>query len=105
MKPQVFVVRLRHWEHQGSHQSAEDGQSTQRKGLVAVCMKQQEDRQGQKCRSKESRRGRDLETQERGRESKGQNGEWLTIAHLCRHVNADTDTKYRLSKCSVRFWI
>lgn len=52
---------------------------------------------------RQSRRGRHLETQERGRESRGQKGEWLTIAHLCRHVN--TDTRYRLSKCSVKFWI
>lgn len=34
MKPQVPVVA--HWEHQGSHQSAEDGQSRQGKDLEAV---------------------------------------------------------------------
>lgn len=44
MKPQVFVVRLRRWEHQGSHQKAEDGQSTQRKGLVAVWNNRKTDR-------------------------------------------------------------
>lgn len=44
MKPQVFVVRLWHREHQGSHQKAEDGQSTQRKGLVAVWNNRKTDR-------------------------------------------------------------
>lgn len=60
---------------------------------------------GTEMQDRESRRGRDLETQERGRERKGQKGERLTTAHLCRHVNADADTKYRLSKYAVKFWI
>lgn len=41
MRPPVLVVRLCHWEH---YQSAEDRQSTQRKGLVAVWNNRKTDR-------------------------------------------------------------
>lgn len=44
MKPLLFDVRLWRWEHQGRPQRAEDGQSTQRKGLVAVCNNRKTDR-------------------------------------------------------------
>lgn len=38
-------VSVWHWEHQGSHQRAEeDGQSTQRKGLVVVWNNRKTDR-------------------------------------------------------------
>lgn len=44
MSAWIFVVRLQLGEHQGSHQSAEDGQSTQRKGLVAIWNNRKTDR-------------------------------------------------------------
>lgn len=96
MKPQVFVVR---WGA-GSIRAAIKRQRMDRapRGKVWWLYGTTGRQTGTEMQDRESRRGRDLETQERGRESKGQKGEWLTIAHLCRQVNADTDTKYRLSK-------
>lgn len=83
---------------------AEDGQNTQRKGLVAVWNNRKTDRdrtagQGVKERKRLGNTGK----REGKQRPKGRVAD--NCAHLCRHVNTDTDIENRLSKYSVKFWI
>lgn len=92
----AFSLLWSAWQCEGGHQSADDGQRWERKGLKAIWNNRKRERERHIGLAVRGQRGRVKKTEEVGKEGSGKKREWLTMenaetsCHICAHTRINT---------------